>query len=240
MNRLLGCVIAISLAFVFQVLAAGDAAKQAAAEKEALQALQDYIGGWKGSGTSEKNKSDIWTEKVNWGWKFKGAAAWLIMDFSESKLYKSGEIRYLPAKKIYQLTLVDKKDQKVIFEGKLTGLKKDRLTLERLDPESKETQQILMNMAGGGIRSVYTYSTKPENRTAFNKQWQLAYTREGESFAAAKKNERECVVTGGLGTMAVSYKGVTYYVCCSGCRDAFNDNPEKILKEYQARKKAEK
>jgi len=34
------------------------------------------------------------------------------------------------------------------------------------------------------------------------------------------------------------YKGVTYYVCCGGCRDAFNENPEKILKDYQARKKA--
>ena len=26
------------------------------------------------------------------------------------------------------------------------------------------------------------------------------------------------------------YKGKTYYVCCSGCRDAFNENPEKFLK----------
>ena len=37
--------------------------------------------------------------------------------------------------------------------------------------------------------------------------------------------------------MAVSYKGQTYYVCCSGCRDAFHEDPERYIKEYNARKK---
>ena len=32
--------------------------------------------------------------------------------------------------------------------------------------------------------------------------------------------------------------GQTYYVCCTGCRDAFNENPEKIMKEFFARKKS--
>jgi YHS domain-containing protein len=37
-------------------------------------------------------------------------------------------------------------------------------------------------------------------------------------------------VTGGLGTIAVSYKGQTYYVCCGGCKDAFEADPEKYVK----------
>lgn len=226
----------ISLIAMFQVMAGG-AGKQAQETKEALQALQDYIGSWKGNGTSEKNKSEIWNEKVAWSWRFKGQDAWLTLDFSQSRVFKNGEIRYLPDKKVYELTLLDKKDNKQILRGKLTGPKKDKLVLERQDAETKETHQLALNMAAGGIGSVYTYSTKPENRTIYTRQWQLRFTKEGESFATAKK-QVECVVTGGLGTMPVSYKGVTYYVCCSGCRDAFNENPEKIIKEYQARKKA--
>ncbi len=238
MKPLFVCGAIVSLTLVWQMLP-GNAgpAKEAQQAREALQALQDYIGGWKGNGTSEKNKSEIWNEKVNWGWRFKGTGAWLVLEFAESKFFKSGEVRYLPAQKIYQLSFVDKKGQKTVFDGRMTGAKKDRLTLERQDPQTKDTHQILMNMAGGGIRSIYTYSIKPENRTLYVKQWQLAFTKEGESFATAKK-QIECPVTGGLGTIPVSFKGVTYYVCCTGCRDAFNDNPEKILKEYQARKKA--
>ena len=37
--------------------------------------------------------------------------------------------------------------------------------------------------------------------------------------------------------MPISYKGETFYVCCSGCRDAFNENPEKYIKEFKAKKK---
>ena len=35
----------------------------------------------------------------------------------------------------------------------------------------------------------------------------------------------------------VSFQGKTYYVCCSGCRDAFNEEPEKYIAEFEAKKK---
>ncbi|NBS91117.1 MAG: YHS domain-containing protein [Planctomycetota bacterium] len=38
--------------------------------------------------------------------------------------------------------------------------------------------------------------------------------------------------------MPVSYKGETFYVCCSGCKDAFVENPEKFIKEFKAKKAA--
>jgi YHS domain-containing protein len=37
-------------------------------------------------------------------------------------------------------------------------------------------------------------------------------------------------VSGGAANIAVSYKGKTYYVCCTGCKDEFNANPEKYTK----------
>ena len=46
----------------------------------------------------------------------------------------------------------------------------------------------------------------------------------------------ECIVSGGKGTIPVSYNGKTYYVCCSGCRDAFKDDPEKFIKEAEKKK----
>ena len=47
-----------------------------------------------------------------------------------------------------------------------------------------------------------------------------------------------CVVTEGRGTIQVSYKGKTYWVCCTGCRDLFKDHPERVLAEAAAREKA--
>jgi hypothetical protein len=230
MRRLLASAVILSLTLGFHCFAGSSAGEV----REALQALQDYIGSWKGNGTSEKDRSLIWNEKANWGWRFKGKDAWLTLDFPKSKNFRGGEMRYLPAKERYQLTLEDVQKKKLVFAG---NLKKGRLTLERLDPESKETQRITMNTAAEGIRFIYTYSVKPENRTLFNQQYQVAFTKVGESLGTTGDKKPECVVTGGLGTMTVSYNGMTYYVCCSGCRDAFNENPAKIIKEYLARKK---
>ena len=30
--------------------------------------------------------------------------------------------------------------------------------------------------------------------------------------------------------------GETFYVCCTGCRDAFNEDPAKFVKEYKKKK----
>jgi YHS domain-containing protein len=203
--------------------------------REALQALNDYVGNWKGAG-SNTSKSDNWTENFGWSWKFKGDDAWLVVDFKGSKDFSKGELRYLPDKKKYQLKVTTKKDETHTFEGEL---KKGYLTLDRVDAKTGETQRLVMNTAAGGIRFVYNLQRKPKGSTLFTKLYQVDFSKEGESLAGGGK-DRECIVTGGRGTIEVSYMGKTYYVCCSGCRDAFNENPEKILKEYAERKKKEK
>ena len=81
---------------------------------------------------------------------------------------------------------------------------------------------------------------QPEGKTTFAKKYQVGATKEGESFAATGSSEKECPVSGGLGTIPVSYNGKTYYVCCSGCRDEFKANPEKYVKEFEEKRKKEK
>jgi hypothetical protein len=210
-----------------------------ATAKEALQALNDFIGEWNGSGGPVKANApagSIWKETLNWSWRFKGDDAWLTLDVKNGKYYKGGELRYLPEKKRYQLTLTTKDDKKQAFQGDIVD---DVLTVERTDPATKETQQIKMNSAAEGIRLIWLASHKPEGRTLFTKDYQVAANKAGESLGRAEK-KNECVVSGGLGTIPVSYGGRTFYVCCSGCKDAFMENPEKYIKEYEAKKAGKK
>jgi hypothetical protein len=202
--------------------------------KAALQALNDFIGDWKGSGAPETSPArDTWQEAVSWSWRFQGDKAWLTMKVQNGKHLKSGELRYFPDKKRYQFTAVDANNQKLVFQGEI---KNDYLTLEHIDPSTKETRRLVMNSAGDGVRFIYRHAHKPAGRTVFTKDYQVAFNKEGENLAAVEKKV-ECPVSGGLGKIPVSYKGVTYYVCCSGCRDAFNENPEKYVKEFEAKKK---
>src|SRR5215207_5433447 len=60
--------------------------------KEGLQALQDYIGNWKGN-AFDKNKA-AWTEKSSWSWRFKGKDTWMSFDLESSKVYKAARFAF--------------------------------------------------------------------------------------------------------------------------------------------------
>ena len=202
--------------------------------KEALQALNEYIGLWKGAGGPDRTSApENWKENISWSWRFKGGDAWLNIEFENGKYFTKGELRYLPEKKKYQLTLGDKKGNKQVFDGEL---KKGYLNLDSVDAKTGDTLRLTMNTAAEGVRFIYKVQKKAKGSTVYSRVYGVACNKEGESLAGGSK-PKECVVTGGLGTIAVTYNGKTYYVCCTGCRDAFNEDPEKIIKEYEARKK---
>ncbi len=194
------------------------------------------MGEWNGSGAPDKplaDPKDAWRETAQWSWRFKGGQPALILTIQDGKLMISGELRYLPDTKRYSFTEIGKDGEKRVYEGEA---KKGYLTLDHLDKKTGETKRLTLNSAGDGLRFIYKSAHKPDGRTLFVRDYQVAFSKKGETFAASEKKP-ECVVTGGLGTSTVVYKGTTYYLCCSGCRDAFNENPEKYIKESEARKK---
>jgi YHS domain-containing protein len=79
------------------------------------------------------------------------------------------------------------------------------------------------------------YETRRSEQSFYSRVGEVGYTREGTRLASSGNSGPECVVTGGAGTIKVSHEGKTYYVCCTGCRDAFNDDPAGILADYRAK-----
>ncbi len=204
--------------------------------REALQAFNDLIGSWNGTGqpegTAQEKQRGFWTESLRWRWQFKGDDAWLKVAVDKGKYFSKGELRYLPDKDLFQLTLNTVAEEALTFQGRL---KDDVLTLERQDEARKETQRLTLRLLHG-TRFLYRYEVKPQERSFFRRIYSVGATKEGIVFAGPGNANPECVVSGGLGTIRVSYKGETYYVCCTGCRDAFNEDPEKYIKEFQAKK----
>jgi hypothetical protein len=224
---------ALVLGLLAVSLAPAAPSKDKAKAREALKSLQDYIGTWEGTGQDKARpgvRDKIYTEKVNWSWKFKKDDAWLVIDFKGSKLYKKGEVRYLVPRKVYQLTVTTSDDKKVVFEGKL---KDEKLDFRHTDPKTKAVDVLKMNLAAEGIRFIYRVEKRKGTISKF--VYQLASTKKGETLAK-KEKKPECIVSGGVGTMTVSHNGETYYVCCSGCAEEFKANPKKYIAEYKAKK----
>jgi hypothetical protein len=216
--------------------------------KEALQPFNVLVGSWRGTGapegTREERVAGAWDETIAWEWKFKDQDAWLVITFTKGKHFTKGELRYTPDKDAkdasprFTLALTGTDKATATFVGGLSD--KDKvLTLTRTDGPAGEEQRLVFSLLHHN-RYLYRAETRPANTTvAFTKKYQVGATKEGVAFADVPKGP-ECIVSGGLGTMKVTYKGKDYYVCCSGCRDEFRADPEKYIKEAETKAKEKK
>jgi hypothetical protein len=207
-------------------------------DKASLAALQDYIGVWKGVGQPRRGSTKgAWTEQADWAWKFAGGRAAIAFESPQGKFFKSGELR--PGEKPGQFVLIgtlpDGKSQER-YIGSLND--EGRLVLKAEKPAEGRPAQISFRQVAEGARMLILFEATAGSET-LARLAEVGYTRQGSGFGQGSTGP-ECVVTGGYGSIAVQHNGKTYYVCCTGCRDLFNDDPEGVLAEYRERKAKEK
>ncbi len=203
--------------------------------KEPFKPLAPLIGGWKCSGKADDKDRTFWSERAEWAWKFKGDDAWLTVAFEKGKHFTGGELRYDAKAKQFTLTLTTTDKTEQTFAGTLgEGKQKEPiLTLDRTDGDT--VHQLTLTMLHAN-RTLTTMASRPKAVESFTRLYLIGGTKEGVPFADVAKGN-ECIVSGGTGTISVTHKGMTYYVCCSGCRDEFKADPEKYIKLAAEKKK---
>jgi YHS domain-containing protein len=202
-------------------LCAADA--DAAKAKKGLQDIGEFVGQWN---LEAKGPKDRWKETVTVVWKFKGDDTWLGVEIKNGKTDPTGELRYDPAKKHYTLKLTDKDKKTTSYTGEF---KKGKLTLESKDDKTKDVARLTLNTISEGIRLNLQSELQKDGAGLFDTVYKAVGNKEGESLAGGGAKKPECIVTGGTATISVSYMGKSYYVCCTGCRDEFNANPQKYI-----------
>jgi len=218
--------LAVSLAAL--PLVAEDAKEDPAVSKAALTKIGEFIGEWKAVGKAKiAGKDTNWKETVNFGWKFKDGKSWIALENKDGKFFTAGEVKYNQEKKVYKLTLTDGAKKEQSFDGTLV---RGNLVFTRKDADTADITKLTFYTVADGARMVVKAEVQAKGKGLFSEQFQLAGSKEGESFAGGGSKKPECVVTGGAGTIQVSYLGKTYYVCCSGCKEEFDANPKKYVK----------
>lgn len=216
----------------------------------ALKPIQIMLGTWQGI-IKNASKNEI----HDWVWDLKSDPVFpaLVLSIPEGEFFTNARLTYDPRISKYLMTTTDEENVKRSFVGDFIAEPKnvpseDGKTVERtfqleLTEDSGE---------GRGTRYQYVFKQQHNNRylvdvkrargrAAFRLVDVIGSQREGVSFAKADDDygDKTCVISGGLGTSTVSHKGKTYYVCCSGCKAAFNDDPERWIARLE-KQKAEK
>jgi YHS domain-containing protein len=224
--------LAVSAASVF---AAPPAETQTKAAKEALSQFNSLIGGWRGTAQPRRGSvAGSWRESAEWVWDFSQPAPAIRYVVTDGKLLKSARITFDDKANQYHATVELPDASTREYTGKFDD---DKLILDSRPDAKNEIHRLTVTRLNDK-RTIVLFEKKRATSRGLGRVAEVGYTREGTRLAVEGGDGPECVVTGGKGTIAISYKGQTYYVCCTGCKQAFNENPEKILAEYRARLEA--
>lgn len=219
---------------------------------EALKPLQVMLGDWRGI-TYKKTDGFSSVETLDWVWDLQTNPQQpaLVMKADKSRYHENARLTYLTDKQKYQLTITGKEGDKRIYEGDFTvpvaKVEGDadpnilqttyKLSLSLVDPgDERKNVQITFNQQNNDRYLYEIYNLRGDSVTLADT---ITTRRNGTSFAKSDSDygTKTCVISGGLGTSQVNYQGKSYWVCCSGCRKAFDADPEKWIAKYEANKK---
>ncbi|WP_373649871.1 hypothetical protein [Schlesneria sp. DSM 10557] len=228
------------LCLAITVAAAADTPPEETTRSAAVQALQEYnvlVGTWRGIGQPKRgSQAGAWQERVESVWELKPKSTGIRWAISGSKQWESALLSYDEEDKTFTLTVTLADESTRIYRGKPI---EKRLVLESASEDDPDVQRATLTLLNEN-RITLLLEKRPHQQSFFSRVAEIGYQREGTRLAAVGNSGPECVVTGGLGTIAVMHQGKTFYVCCTGCRDAFNDDPEGTLADFKKRKEAEK
>jgi hypothetical protein len=203
------------------------------ADQRALKTYAGLVGSWKGTGQPQRSSArGAWRESAEWTWALTPGSAALRMTVDGGKYINSFTLKRAdePGRFLAEAVLADGSHR--AFAGKPGA--RGAVVLEPVEP-----------VAGGVARLTLT----PLHETRFllliegrngaagpvGRLAEVGYTRQGVAFAVGDSYPI-CVVTGGRGTIRVSHQGKEYWVCCTGCKDLFEEDPAGVIAEAEARK----
>lgn len=206
------------------------------AQKTELARWNSLVGGWRGTGQPRRgSNTGAWREDTSWAWQFSDTESALFGTVTKGKLASTLKIT-APAEKQFHL-------QWTSPEGTIRELpgtiEENKVVFVSAPDAQQEVYRVTLTPLNEQ-RTLILFEKRKADQQSYARLAEVGYTREGTRLAGTGSGQPECVVTGGLGTIKVEYKGKTYYVCCSGCQQAFQDDPEGILKDYQTRREKEK
>jgi hypothetical protein len=212
--------------------------------RKALKPIQVVLGKWHAIIDKSKEYEDLqWV----WDWKSDRAQPALTMSVEGDGVYfKMARLTYLPEEEKFCLTLTDKNGQHRVLKGtfreeptdkpgedaKQTPQRTFKLELTETG-DAKDRWQIVMNQQENNRYLLELSKARGKNFLRFDT---IASQREGTSFALNDSDfkEKTCVISQGLGTIQVSYNGKSYWVCCTGCKAAFEEDPKKWIAKFEA------
>ncbi|MDB4556992.1 hypothetical protein N9Z96_00545, partial [bacterium] len=175
------------------------------AQKEKLQPLQDFIGGWKGVAMQKLGGRDRWAAEAEWAWSFDGGIPAIVFELSPGRFFTRGRIIPGAEENTFILRAHHAESDTVdTYSGFMDKNKQLEFTNQVI--QISRPARLLIKTLADHKRLVITLQYG-SNERRLQQGATLGYTRKGTVFATRSRPLHECVVTGGEGNQQVSYNG---------------------------------
>lgn len=204
-----------------------------------LQPLQVLLGQWRGTTRRDyENFKAVDNHEWVWDLRTKPDQPALTIQSDKSPYIKTARLTWDTAKNKFVLTVVDPAGVTKEFSGDFTDPvheivgSDDKLhkvfRLEFDQNDSGNNSEIWQFAFAQQENNRYLLEVaKRRGKANFARFDTVSTQREGTSFAVSDTGyaEKACIISEGLGTIEVTYKGRSYWVCCTGCKAAFEEDP---------------
>lgn len=226
--------------------------QQIAAVMEKLKPLQIVLGEWRGTTRKEFDGFKA-VDHHEWIWDLQTDPQQpaLTLTSDKSPYLRTARLTWDAEQSKFRLKATDADGTSRDFEGDFT-----EPVREVVGPDDKLHRVFRLQLtetpasvaAADGEAWQVAFAQQENNRyllqvdkrrgsADFRRYDTVSTQREGTSFALDDSDygEKTCIISQGLGTMTVSWKGKTYWVCCSGCKAAFEEDPESWIARAEKR-----
>ncbi|MBW3540220.1 MAG: hypothetical protein KY476_08115 [Planctomycetes bacterium] len=224
------------------------ATKDGGAAFETLKELQVVLGTWR---TTTRKKFDGFNAvgTMSWRWDFltDKTRPTLVFDAADNPYFQTARLTWLAGEGKFRLTARAERIYKGEYLEQPRNVPDDdnpnklqrvfKLELTQVEPsDGKDLARVVINQQQNNRYLVELYDRRGMR---FMLTDTLASQREGTNFAIVEDDygEKTCIVSQGLGTIALSHAGRTFYVCCTGCEAAFKEDPERWIARAAEREK---
>ncbi len=218
-----------------------------------LKPLQVMLGSWRGTTRREYDGFKA-VDGHEWIWDLRSRPGQpsLASASDKSPYLKQASLTWIPEASVFELTATDLNGAQRMFTGDYTDpvheiVGSDDKLHRVFRLELTQTEQSAEQ--AGGERWQVSFAQQENNRyllevdkrrgtASFRRFDTVSTQREGTSFALSDSSygEKECIISQGLGTISVSWNGRSFWVCCSGCKAAFEEDPETWIARAEKRK----